>query len=200
MNLFFMDDKTALPKQLKTFLERHGRAISLCCFCVFTVAVIGVGAVQTFKKASAEREILNALNESFGAESIRVYVGGAVKNKGTYDLPRSSRVEDAVSAAGGFTEDAAQESVNTAVFVEDGDEIIIPSQNGIVRSAVGKININAATVRDLVLLNGIGEVTAQKIIDYREANGLFTSLSQLKSIDGIGEKTFEGIKEDITLD
>ncbi|MBO4898002.1 MAG: ComEA family DNA-binding protein [Clostridia bacterium] len=195
-----MKDKITFSKQFKMFFEHHGKAVSLSCFCVFTAAVIGVGAVHAVKKANAEREILKALNESAGTGTVVVDIKGAVKNEGVYELPRGSRLSDAAEAAGGFTDDADRERLNLAAPLEDGEGITVPSVSAQEDSANGKININTASKAELASLPGIGEVTAQRIVEYRDEKGLFTSLEQLKNIKGLGDKTFRELENLITLE
>lgn len=145
-----------------------------------------------------------------------VYVCGAVNNPGVYELPGDSRVFQAVELAGGFTEDAYQVGVNLADKVQDGQQLRIltqeeadgqeaaslyPEQQSAEENATGtKININQADSIKLCELNGIGESKALAIIHYREENGPFASIEELKSVSGIGDKTYEKIKDDITVD
>ena len=198
--MFFMNEKTTFSKQFKMFFERHGKAISLSCFCLFTAAVLIIGAAKTVKKAGAEKEILKELNENLASDTVSVDVKGAVKNTGSFELPRGSKVSDAVDAAGGLSVNADTDNLNLSAPLENGAEITIPAADAPAQSPDGKINLNTASLYDLMSLDGIGEVTAQKIIDYRDKNGSFTNTEQLKNIDGIGDKTFENIKESIALE
>lgn len=148
---------------------------------------------------------------------IYVHVSGCVNVPGVCSVPEGSRVADAVDAAGGFSEDAARDSVNLARIVEDGEQIVIasiaqaasaeqgalagiPSEGSRAQSsAAGKININTASASELQALNGIGESKAEKIVAYREENGFFKSVDELKNVSGIGEKTLENIRGDICV-
>ncbi len=132
-----------------------------------------------------------------------VYVVGAVMTPGVYFLPQGSRVADALEAAGGPTEEADLARVNLAKRVYDEEQIYVPrlgeenpplplSTGG---EAGGKININTATAAELETLPGIGPVLSQRIVDYRKANGPFAATEDIKNVGGIGEVTFEGIKE-----
>lgn len=137
---------------------------------------------------------------------IGVYVVGAVMNPGVYFLPQGSRVADALEAGGGPTEEADLARVNLAKRVYDEEQIYVPklgeenpplpppsgSSGG---QAGGKININTATAAELETLPGIGPVLAQRIVDYRKANGPFAATEDIKNVGGIGEVTFEGVKE-----
>jgi competence protein ComEA len=134
---------------------------------------------------------------------IGVYVVGAVMNPGVYFLLQGSRVADALEAAGGPTEEADLVRVNLAKRVYDEEHIYVPrlgeenpplplSTGG---EAGGKININTATAAELETLPSIGPVLAQRIIDYRKANGPFAVIEDIKNVQGIGEGIFEEIKE-----
>ena len=112
--------------------------------------------------------------------------------------------------AGGLSEEADADHVNRASFVEDGQKIIIPvkgsENNDGLTSAdtapssadTGLININTASADELKSLSGIGDVTAEKIIEYRSSTA-FKSKEDIMSVDGIGSKTYEKIKDDITV-
>lgn len=126
---------------------------------------------------------------------------------GLYKLEDGARVNDAIQAAGGFTENADKDSLNLAKLIEDGEQIMIPSKDGGSSEAGssssqtnnGKVNINTADLSTLQTLNGVGPATAQKIIDYRTANGKFKTIEDLKKVSGIGEKTFAKFKDQICV-
>ena len=140
---------------------------------------------------------------------IKVYVIGAVMTEGVATLDEGSRIEDAINLAGGLTEDADKNRINLAAFLTDGQMIYVPkiSDNTgeveIIESDIGisngKININTAGIDELKKLDGIGDSTAQKIIDYRKSNGKFQSIDDLKKISGIGTAKFNNIKDKITV-
>lgn len=148
-------------------------------------------------------------------EPIIVYVNGAVKRPGVYRLPPGSRVVEAVELAGGFLDDANIVQVNLANKVQDGDKITIPGGsevptpeltiggNGLLFTPTppaGKpLNINIASAEQLDQLPGIGPTAAQKIVEYRQANGLFTSVDDLQKVPGIGPTIFEQIRGLITV-
>lgn len=138
---------------------------------------------------------------------IQVHVGGEVAKPGLYKLEDGARVNDAIEVAGGFTENADKDSLNLAKVLEDGEQIMIPSKGGGSSEAGssasqtnnGKVNINTADLTTLQTLNGVGPATAQKIIDYRTANGKFKTIEDLKKVSGIGEKTFAKFKDQICV-
>ena len=144
---------------------------------------------------------------------IKIYITGEVVSPGVYELEENSRVEDAIHAAGGLTEKAVLTNVNLAYVLEDAAKIYIPNSNddedtGIISSEISsstpsnknqKININKANAQDLESVPGIGPSTAEKIVTYRNENGKFSSIDDLKNVTGIGEKKFESIKDYISV-
>lgn len=143
------------------------------------------------------------------ADSI-VYVCGAVVRPGVYALPSGSRIYEAVVAAGGMLENAAYESLNQAEKIQDGQMIVILTkeemQDGQVQEgstqpdmADGRVNLNTATKAQLMTLPGIGEAKADSIIAYREKNGGFSSIDDIKKIEGIKEGVFAKIKDSIAV-
>lgn len=153
-------------------------------------------------------------------KTIYVDVKGAVKKPGVYQLEPSSRVFDAVEKAGGLDQKADEKRINFAKKLEDGMVVYIPSvgekmettaaffentaegQNLSTPSNESKqlININTAAKEELQNLTGIGPSKAEAIIAYREENGPFQKPEDLLEVSGIGEKTFEKIKNEITVD
>jgi competence protein ComEA len=149
--------------------------------------------------------------------AVTVHMAGAVERPGLYRLAAGSRVDDALKAAGGPTEEGDPDALNLAALLRDGEKITLPvkgaapiaNPGAVVQypanlpggtSTDGKVNINQATQAELESLPKIGEVLAQRIIDYRAKIGAFQTLEQLQEVSGIGEKTFEAIRELITLD
>ncbi|MFQ6102478.1 MAG: helix-hairpin-helix domain-containing protein [Anaerolineae bacterium] len=143
---------------------------------------------------------------------IRVHVTGAVRNPDVYELPPSSIVQDAVEAAGGPAPDADLDHINLAVEVRDQQQVYVPRQgeanppppiSGNEPSGGGPamtlININTATMTELETLPRIGPTTAQRIVEYREANGPFETIENIQNVPGIGPATFEGLKDLTTV-
>lgn len=137
---------------------------------------------------------------------ICVYICGAVHEPGVYELPEGSRVHEALEMAGGMTEEAAAYALNLARIAVDGEQIYVPDAEEIqgqsILSGSGyekKVNINTASMEELMTLTGIGEAKAESIIRYREENGGFQSIEDLMEIGGIKEGVFEKIKDDITI-
>ena len=158
------------------------------------IAVILVGgAVFLYRQTSkphAEEIVISP-----PSPEISVYVEGEVANPGIYNLENGDRVADAIEAAGGFTGNADQSSVNLSATPKDGAQIHVYRAGEVPQ----KVNINTAEVWLLESLPGIGETLAQRIVDYRIANGYFQSIDDLKQVDGIGASGFEKIKDKIAV-
>lgn len=128
-----------------------------------------------------------------------VHVAGAVREPGVYRLPAGSRVTDAVQRAGGPTERGEVDSINLAAAVSDGQQVVVPGGPATTSAAPGAtaegpISLGTATVEQLDTIEGIGPVTAQNIIDYREQNGGLSSIEELDEISGIGPATMESLR------
>ena len=153
---------------------------------------------------------------------IIVHITGEVKKTGILTLNQGARISDAIKAAGGATSEADLDQVNLAYKLQDGQKIYIPNKkdkneakvyitsesgNNVIEegntSEEGgknkKVNINQATKSELETLPGIGEAMANRIIEYREQNGKFQKIDDLKNVKGIGEAKFNKIKELITI-
>ena len=139
-----------------------------------------------------------------------VHVAGEVTNPGVYHLPVGSRVQDAVIAAGGFSPHAEEQALNLAAVLKDGQMLRVPArlQAASPASASGQgapgslpgglLDINTATAADLEALPEIGPVLAQRIVDYRQANGPFASVEHLLEVPGIGEGIFAAVEDLVT--
>lgn len=133
---------------------------------------------------------------------VRVYVTGAVNRPGVYELPWGAIARDAVLVAGGARASADLARVNLAHVLRDGDQIHVPEPEAEITLATstGLVNINAATLEELDTLPGIGPGLAQRIIDYREANGPFATIEDIMDVSGIGPSTFERMKDRLTVE
>ena len=138
---------------------------------------------------------------------ILVDVAGWVRDPGVYTFEEGSRVIDAIDAAGGARPGAVLQSLNLAAPLVDGTQVLVPREGeaGAVAppaggvSAGGLVNVNTATTTELEELPGIGEVIAQRIVEYRTANGPFASVDQLLDVSGIGDAILESIRELVTV-
>jgi competence protein ComEA len=132
-----------------------------------------------------------------------VDVVGAVRRAGLYRLPQGSRIADAVARAGGATKKADLELVNLAAPVADGTQIVVPARTPAAPGAggsspsapAGPVHLNTATLAELDALPGVGPVTAQKILDYRQQHGAFSSVDALDAIPGIGPARLEQLRD-----
>ncbi|MFM7029828.1 MAG: helix-hairpin-helix domain-containing protein [Micrococcales bacterium] len=140
-------------------------------------------------------------NTSVSAK-LMVHIVGLVANPGVYELPTGARVMDAVFAAGGFSPGADQSSVNLARPLNDGEQVFVLGKGA--SAATGKaanalINLNLSDAAGLDSLPGIGPTLAQRIVDYRTANGGFRSVSDLGKVSGIGPALLGKLKNLVTL-
>ena len=137
---------------------------------------------------------------------IYVHILGQVADPGLYALHDGDRAVDVVAAAGGLTASADPASLNLARFLSDGEQIVVPAVGEAPPASVaaggtaipGKVNINTADEPTLETLPRVGPAMAARILAWRAANGRFTAVEDLMSVSGIGEKTFEGLKDLVT--
>jgi competence protein ComEA len=155
------------------------------------------GGTTSFSSGGAE-----GFHISSGAgPDVVVDVTGAVARPGVYRLPAGARVTDAVERAGGATDAATLEAINLAARLADGQQVIVPREGpGATAAAAGiaaddaPISLGAATLEQLDTIDGIGPVTAQKIVEYREQHGGLASVEQLDQVSGIGPATMESLR------
>ena len=131
-------------------------------------------------------------------DKITVYVSGEVTSPGVVTLGKDSRIKDAVAACGDFTPLADKGRINLAQKLTDGMQVNVPSaaKDG---SNAAMVNINTATKDELDTLPGVGPATAEKIIEYRETNGYFKSIEDIKNVRGIGEAKFSKMQSRIQI-
>lgn len=186
-------------------------------------------AVEIVKSEETQLpEATSAGGQSSPVSKITVDVAGAVVSPGVYELLEDARVTDALDRAGGISDEADQEwlakNLNLAAKLSDGDKIYIPTTkelpdkastpvpaptpqpsaglvSGAETSDCSRVNINTASAATLdECLSGIGPTYAQRIVEYRQSHGGFKSIGELQNVRGIGPKTFERIKDQITVD
>ena len=150
-------------------------------------------------------------------KKIVVHITGEIENEGIIEIEKDSRIADVIDEAGGITSEADLSKVNLAYTVKDGQKIYIPNVNDkkneeyITEDAgeevivegeqiTDKVNINTAKQTELETLSGIGPSTALKIINYRQENGDFKTIEDIKNVPGIGDSKFENIKESICVE
>jgi competence protein ComEA len=193
-----------------------GRQLALCVAGIALALVLGLRQLsgRTDGRATAPRPIATiAVQDDAAGDAGRVvvHVAGAVHDPGVYKLPPSARVDDAVARAGGATRRADLGGLNLAAKVEDGRQVLVPERprRGVGGAPAGAsaaapaegqpLNLNTATLEQLDTLSGIGPTTAQKILDYRDEVGGFSSVEELGEIPGIGDKRLASLREEVTL-
>lgn len=204
----------------KTMHIRKHYGVSLFFMCVILFVGCGGKEDELFdseamevieEETRMEEESLEQTKEQQN-ESCYVYVCGAVKYPGVYELKMGSRVFLALQAAGGLREDAAQESINQAEVVVDGQMLYIPTKEEVLAQAEksgfegeqesddGRIDLNRADAESLMTLPGIGSSKAESIISYREECGGFSSVEEIMKIPGIKEGVYSKIKDKIKVE
>ena len=180
------------------------------------------GDQQVIEIIQTDESELGSMDEEMTEESqeiltpklqyVPVFICGEIKQPGVYEVMEDSLIEDVVMKAGGFTEEADQEVTNLARVVIPHEQIYIPKvgekidkvidsyDNRLRESMSNRTNINEADSQELEKLPGIGQVKARQIIAYREEHGTFKKLEDLKNVSGIGQKTYEGLLEYITIE
>lgn len=180
-------------------------------------AATGGGGPATSSPESSEAVPAGPSAEATASGRLLVHVAGAVRRPGLVELPAGSRVADAVEAAGGPTARAQPASVNLARPLVDGEQVVVlrrgdlgagsvaygqgpgPGAPAAPGAAVGPVDLNTATLEQLDGLPGIGPVLAQRILDWRTANGRFSSVDELGEVSGIGEVTLGELRQSVTV-
>lgn len=176
------------------------------------------------RKEVLEVEELPIPSEVVQTDLLQIEILGAVKEPGVYEVEKGSRLEEALLLAGGTLETANINEVDKERVLQEDETIQIPLLSSVGNdkkqeetkesakksdtskkedkenvSSNGKVSLNKASLKELMTLNGIGETKAQAIINYRNTNGAFVAIEELMQVKGIGEKTFEKIKGNLTL-
>lgn len=170
----------------------------------------------------------NSKEQIVNGGGIFVHIDGYINNPGVYEIKENDRIKTLIDKAGGFKEGYSIKNINLAAKLSDGDKIYIPSvleeknsennnnintnssgkgQNvktdrnnvSVIKNNNSKININTANMSELKQITGIGESTANKIIDYRENVGKFKNIEDIKEVKGIGDAKYESLKNKITI-
>lgn len=172
----------------------------LFVFLSFIISGCGDDNYEVLSSSDASEEVTVAATEQ--AVRIGVYVCGEVMKPGMYYFDSNARVEDAIEAAGGITANAVIDSMNLAAYVNDCDKVYVPAFGEDIEALTGndeptdnRIDINRATLDELMTLPGIGQSKAQSIIDYRTEQGGYTSIEDIMNITGIKEGVFNKIKD-----
>jgi competence protein ComEA len=205
------------PNQKKVFIVAIVIAVAIICYYVYGRNSNSASVIDEEEMLVSPNSVESEISDTSDTKII-VHIMGAVKNAGVVELNENSRVSDAIDKAGGLTDDADMSKINLAYLLEDGMKITIPSVNNseeeedvistdsgeIVESETSSssksatsslININRASQTELETLPGIGPSTALKIINYRDENGKFTDIEDIKNVSGIGDSKFANIKD-----
>jgi competence protein ComEA len=179
------------------------RTVVVVALALFLLLVLGGRVLLRDGDASVTPPLVRpaAMRPSQSAHGrLYVHVVGGVRHPGLYRLPQGSRVADAVARAGGATRKAQVALVNLAAPVADGEQIVVPQRGA--RALVpasgatgGPVHLNTATLEELDTLPGVGPVTAQKILDYREEHGAFGSVDELDAVSGIGPARMDELRK-----
>jgi len=170
---------------------------------------------KDYETNNIENNIEYKNKENTISKNVTIYVSGEVNNPGIVTIESDKRLYDAVEKLGGVTENADLNRINLAIKLNDEEHYIIPKigEDNIISQDISvnnidtikneqtsKININTATIEELDNLPGVGEATANKILNYREENGIFKSIEEVKNVNGIGEKKYIDIKDKICIE
>jgi competence protein ComEA len=194
------------------------RQLALCVAAAVVMLVLGLsrlrgGGGEETVPASPRDATIAVDEDGGGGGRLVIHVAGAVRQPGVYRLRSGARVDDAVQRAGGATRRADLGGLNLAAELEDGRQVLVPRRapaGGAAPAAGGTaaapatapgqpLNLNTATLEQLDTLSGIGPLTAQKILDFREERGGFGSVEELGEIPGIGDKRLASLREEVTL-
>lgn len=189
--------------------------IGIIIFLFFIISYFSGGSSELNKNNNEsifveEDESMEVITKKEEKESIKIVVDikGEIKNPNIYWLEEGCIIEDLINVAGGITEEGDLSKINRAQKLNDHEVVIIPNINdkeseieSIIPSSnnENKVNINTASINELDTLSGIGPSKAEAIIKYREENGTFKSIEEIKNVTGIGEALFEKFKENITI-
>ncbi|MGN0349176.1 MAG: helix-hairpin-helix domain-containing protein [Roseburia sp.] len=178
------------------------------------VVYLEAATEATERSGAPSKEVQIATQTAQAAEQVYyVHVCGAVKIPGVYMLTEGARVYEAIALAGGFAEDALADYINQAAYISDGQMLYIPREGeraepermervpyGITGEASdGKVNLNTASVEELMTLPGIGETKAKGIVSYRTEHGDFSSPEEIMNVEGIKEGLYNRVKDNIKV-
>jgi competence protein ComEA len=176
-------------------------AIALLLVGARAIRAEGDGAAASAAVASSPSDSGGFSLKDGGGSDIVVDVAGAVRRPGVYRLPAGARVVDAIERAGGAAGGALLEGINRAARLADGQQVMVPKRGpggSIATTGVaaedGPISLGSASVEQLDTIDGIGPVTAAKIVEYRDQHGGLASVDQLDRVSGIGPATMESLR------
>jgi competence protein ComEA len=196
-------------KALEPLSENLSQRVAMAILAAAVLASVagGVFLLVRTSDSSGGIEIVLPTATAVAPPDIKVYITGAVRSPGVYDVAEDSRLVDVLEAAGGATDDTDLAAVNLASRISDEQHFHVPTvgetvqeapaqpQPPVASGASGKINLNSADVGALATLPNIGDVRAKAIVSYREANGPFPDVDAVLGVSGIGPATLEAIRD-----
>jgi competence protein ComEA len=191
----------AMPDLSRSQIVVYGAiAVALLLVGARAIRAEGSGPADSGYSSSSSSSSGEFSVSSGGGPDVVVDVTGAVRRPGVYRLPAGARVIDALKRAGGAAHGAAVEAINRAARLADGQQVVVPEAGPGGTAAVastdeeGPISLGSATVEQLDTIDGIGPVTAEKIVEYRDRHGGLASVDQLDDVSGIGPATMESLR------
>ena len=209
----------------KKYIEKNKKYVIIgLIFCILIIAIIIVKQFDTEEKETLD--LISIEENTENTETVEeeedykivIHITGEVNNEGIIEVKEGGRISDAIEEAGGLTKEADLERVNLAYELEDGQKIYIPNKKDkdieeyvtegvddivlpdeLSKAGDGLVNINKASSEELQELDGIGEALAENIIAYRENNGKFKNIEDIKNVSGIGDSKYEKIKDNIKI-
>lgn len=209
----------------KKYIEKNKKYVIIgLIFCILIIAIIIVKKFDTEEKETLD--LISIEENTENTETVEeeedykivIHITGEVNNEGIIEIKEGGRISDAIEEAGGLTKEADLERVNLAYELEDGQKIYIPNKKDkdieeyvtegvddivlpdeLSKAGDGLVNINKASSEELQELDGIGEALAENIIAYRENNGKFKNIEDIKNVSGIGDSKYEKIKDNIKI-
>lgn len=190
---------------MRSYFERYRSWLAVSA--VVLAALGAIAAVWLARPQPSTARVVLPTPRPSVAPTVLVHVAGEVLSPGVYRLPATARVADALAAAGGATADGDPQALNLAAQVEDGQKLTVPRRAPTPRPgapaatpADRRLNLNVASAAELDTLPGVGPVTAQRILEWRERNGAFASVEQLKELKLVNASVFERIKDLVVVE
>ena len=209
----------------KKYIEKNKKYVIIgLIFCILIIAIIIVKQFDTEEKETLD--LISIEENTENTETVEeeedykivIHITGEVNNEGIIEIKEGGRISDAIEEAGGLTKEADLERVNLAYELEKKQKIYIPNKKDkdieeyvtegvddivlpdeLSKAGDGLVNINKASSEELQELDGIGEALAENIIAYRENNGKFKNIEDIKNVSGIGDSKYEKIKDNIKI-
>lgn len=204
---FNLDEVKGLLKKIAERKKMVGKIVLIIIILILAIVIRANNA----KDNEIQVEVSDEVSAAKVASEMYVDISGEVNNPGVYEVDSDTRMYEVIKKAGGLTDEADTNQINQADFVEDGEKIVIPtindhsdieaydsSDNIDSYTSNGLININNASKEQLMEISGVGEVIAQRIIDYRKTHR-FKSKEDIMNVSGIGEATYEKMKSQICI-